>query len=60
MSTIDFSDPGIAAFRGEHNAEVLDEWLGIASDGIGSLATDEWAARQVARRTDDTERSTRS
>ena len=60
MSTIDFSDPGIAAFRGEHNAEVLHEWLGIASDGIGSLATDEWADRQVARRTDGTERSTTS
>ena len=60
MSTIDFSDPGIAAFRGEHNAEVLDEWLGIAADGIGSLATDEWADRQAARRMDDTERSTTS
>ena len=60
MSTIDLSDPGIAAFRGEHNAEVLEEWLGIASDGIGSLATDEWADRQVAQRTDDTERSTAS
>jgi CoA:oxalate CoA-transferase len=43
MSTIDFADVGVAAFRGEHNAEVLDEWLGISSDGIGSLATDEWA-----------------
>ena len=47
MSTIDFSDLGVAAFRGEHNAEVLDEWLGITSDGIASLATDEWADRQA-------------
>lgn len=47
MSTIDFSDVGVAAFRGEHNAEVLDEWLGITADGIASLATDEWVERQV-------------
>ena len=54
MSTIDFSDPGVAAFRGEHNAEVLDEWLGIAAEGIGSLGTDEWADQQRARRSGDT------
>ncbi len=55
MSSIDFSDPGVAAFRGEHNASVLDEWLGITSDGIGSLATDEWADQHAARRIDGTE-----
>jgi len=56
MSTIDCSDPGIAAFRGEHNAEVLDEWLGIDSEGIGSLSTDEWAGEHVAPHTHTTER----
>lgn len=43
MSGIDFSDIGVAAFRGEHNAEVLDEWLGVVPDGIDALASDEWA-----------------
>jgi crotonobetainyl-CoA:carnitine CoA-transferase CaiB-like acyl-CoA transferase len=50
MSSIDFSGTGVAAFRGEHNEAVLDEWLGIASDGIGALATDEWADQHAARR----------
>ncbi len=54
MSSIDFSDPGVAAFRGEHNAAVLDEWLGITPDGIGSLATDEWADQLAARPIDGT------
>jgi len=43
MSATDFSDIGVAAFRGEHNAEVLDEWLGIPVDGIRALGADEWA-----------------
>ena len=55
MSNIDFSDPGVAAFRGEHNEAVLDEWLGITSDGIGSLVRDEWADRHAARRIHRTE-----
>lgn len=42
MSTTDFSDIGVAAFRGEHNAEVLDEWLGVTADGFDSLGTDDW------------------
>jgi len=43
MSATDLSDVGIAAFRGEHNVEVLDEWLGIRPDGIDALGVDEWA-----------------
>lgn len=42
LSSTDFSDIGVAAFRGEHNVEVLEEWLGIESDGIGALGADEW------------------
>ncbi len=42
MSATDCSDIGVAAFRGEHNAEVLDEWLGIAPGDIGALSADEW------------------
>lgn len=42
MSTTDFSDIGVAAFRGEHNVEVLDEWLGVAAEGFDSLGTDDW------------------
>ncbi len=45
MSTTDFSDIGVAAFRGEHNVEVLEEWLGISADGISALSTDEWVTR---------------
>lgn len=41
MSETDFSDIGVAAFRGEHNVEVLDEWLGIDADHA-ALGTDEW------------------
>jgi CoA:oxalate CoA-transferase len=48
MSGTDFSDIGVAAFRGEHNAEVLDEWLGTTPDGIAALSTDEWADRHAA------------
>ena len=43
MSGTDLSDVGVAAFRGEHNVEVLDEWLGIEAVGIDALAADEWA-----------------
>lgn len=43
MSTTDFSDIGHAAFRGEHNVEVLDEWLGADTEGIAALSRDEWA-----------------
>ena len=43
MSATDLSGIGVAAFRGEHNAEVLDEWLGIGTDNISALGTDEWA-----------------
>ncbi len=42
-SGTDLSDIGVAAFRGEHNAEVLHEWLGVGTDGIEALGTDEWA-----------------
>lgn len=42
MSATDLSDVGTASFRGEHNAEVLDEWLGIGPDGIDALGVDEW------------------
>lgn len=55
MSGIDFSDPGVAAFRGEHNADVLDEWLGITPDGIASLSADEWADQLAAPGIDDTD-----
>ena len=41
-SGTDLSDIGVAAFRGEHNAEVLDEWLGVGTDGIEALGADEW------------------
>lgn len=48
MSTTDLSDIGVAAFRGEHNTEVLEEWLGADPHGIEALAVDvlsadEWA-----------------
>lgn len=42
MSATDYSDIGVAAFRGEHNVEVLDEWLGMSTEGIDALGTDEW------------------
>ena len=42
MSSTDFSDIGVAAFRGEHNVEVLEEWLGVAAEGFDSLGTDDW------------------
>lgn len=44
LSSTDFSDIGVAAFRGEHNAEVLHEWLGTGPDGIDALGADEWAS----------------
>jgi len=43
MSGTDFSATGVAAFRGEHNAEVLDEWLGTTPDEHTALGADEWA-----------------
>ncbi|MDX2379019.1 MAG: CaiB/BaiF CoA-transferase family protein [Acidimicrobiia bacterium] len=49
MSVSDTSDPGVAAHRGEHNHEVLAEWLGCERSEVESLAardvlqTDEWA-----------------
>ena len=43
MSVTDCSDIGHAAFRGEHNVEVLDEWLGASPDGIEALSRDVWA-----------------
>lgn len=43
MSGTDLSDIGVAAFRGEHNAEVLADWLGVGTDGIEALGSDEWA-----------------
>lgn len=43
MSGTDFSDIGVAAHRGEHNAAVLSEWLGVDdASSIGSLGHDEW------------------
>ena len=42
MSNTDLSNVGVAAFRGEHNVEVLDEWLGMGAEGIDALGTDEW------------------
>ena len=50
MSMSDTSDIGVAAHRGEHNQEVLSEWLGAAPERIeglhsaGILLADEWAA----------------
>ncbi len=44
MSATDLSDIGVAAFRGEHNHEVLDEWLGVGTEGIKALSVDEWVA----------------
>lgn len=44
MSGTDLSDIGVAAFRGEHNLEVLDDWLSVGPDGIEALGTDEWVA----------------
>ncbi|MGB3734965.1 MAG: CaiB/BaiF CoA-transferase family protein [Ilumatobacter sp.] len=43
MSATDLSDIGVAAFRGEHNTEVLAEWLGVGTEGVDALSTDEWA-----------------
>lgn len=46
MTATDFSDIGVAAHRGEHNADVLDEWLGISDvESLGALGADEWADR---------------
>lgn len=54
MSGIDFSETGVAAFRGEHNAQVLADWLGTTPDGIAALASDEWADELAASRSDGT------
>jgi crotonobetainyl-CoA:carnitine CoA-transferase CaiB-like acyl-CoA transferase len=49
MSVSDTSDPGVAAHRGEHNREVLAEWLGLERSEVETLEagevlqTDEWA-----------------
>jgi CoA:oxalate CoA-transferase len=49
MSVSDASDPGVAAHRGEHNHDVLAEWLACEQADVESLAardvlqTDEWA-----------------
>ena len=47
MSGSDTSDVGVAPFRGEHNLEVLVEWLDLDVDAVAVLAgvlhTDEWA-----------------
>ncbi|MEZ5279042.1 MAG: CaiB/BaiF CoA-transferase family protein [Acidimicrobiales bacterium] len=48
MSATDLSDVGVAAFRGEHNVEVLDEWLGVSAEGIAALSADEWVERSGA------------
>lgn len=47
MSVTDFSDIGVAAFRGEHNDDVLREWLGIGADDVSALSTDDWAAGTI-------------
>ncbi len=50
MSASDTSAVGVAAHRGEHNAEVLSQWLGRSSDEVdallndGVLLQDEWVA----------------
>ena len=56
MSVSDTSDPGVAAHRGEHNRDVLAEWLGLERSEVETLAAravlqaDEWAlAAEVAR-----------
>ena len=52
MSVSDTGDPGVAAHRGEHNREVLSEWLGCDGSEIEALRTrdvlqaDEWADAQ--------------
>ena len=48
MSATDLSEVGVAAFRGEHNVEVLDEWLGVSAEGIAALSVDEWVERSGA------------
>ncbi len=43
MSATDYSEIGVAAFRGEHNAAVMSEWLG--EDDLSSYSAldhDEW------------------
>ena len=56
MSVSDTSDPGVAAHRGEHNREVLAEWLGCERSEIEALVagevlqTDEWALAAEAAR----------
>jgi CoA:oxalate CoA-transferase len=48
MSVSDTSDVGVAAHRGEHNVQVLDEWLGASPSRIEALTAadillaDEW------------------
>lgn len=43
MSATDYSEIGVAAFRGEHNAAVMSEWLGEDDlSGYSALDHDEW------------------
>ncbi len=52
MSESDTSDPGAIAMRGEHNYDVLSEWLDMSLSEVDQLVTDkvllqdEWAANQ--------------
>ena len=54
MSASETRTVGIAAHRGEHNAEVLGEWLGASSASVaalidgGVLLHDQWAVAVVA------------
>jgi crotonobetainyl-CoA:carnitine CoA-transferase CaiB-like acyl-CoA transferase len=56
MSVSDTSDPGVAAHRGEHNRDVLADWLGLERSEVETLAarevlqTDEWALAAEAAR----------
>jgi CoA:oxalate CoA-transferase len=58
-SASDTSDVGVAAHRGEHNHQVLVEWLRYGPKevddlvGAGVLLNDEWAAARLAGRDGD-------
>jgi crotonobetainyl-CoA:carnitine CoA-transferase CaiB-like acyl-CoA transferase len=55
MSRSGRGDVGVPAYRGEHNDEVLDEWLGLGPARVeelveaGVLQQDEWAAGTGSR-----------
>jgi len=56
MSATDFSAIGVAAHRGEHNAEVLDDWLGAGAGSTSpgeALGTDEWTDALTTRPNND-------